>query len=165
MRKLIVASTLGAALLFGTISVVAPQASLAKPTCPDTWTGNKCEYFQDGYKQGKQDRKANMSMAYQRHAGMYDSRFEEAFSVGYEAGWKGETYGSSATQASASLPKCPDTWTGNKCEYFRDGYKQGQQDRKANMSMAYQRHSGMYDSRFEEAFSVGYEAGWKGESH
>lgn len=84
---------LSAVLLGTAVSAVIPQAVMAKqPTCPDTWTGNNCAYFRDGYKQGKIDRRANMSMAYQRHSDMYDSRFEENFRVGYEAGWKGESY-------------------------------------------------------------------------
>ncbi len=48
---------------------------------------NECEYYKDGMQMGRQDRRANMSRAYERHAGMYDSRFEKAFATGYKEGW------------------------------------------------------------------------------
>jgi len=60
---------------------------------------------------------------------------------------------------------CPETWAGNECERYKDGCRAGQADRRANVSMACERHAGAYDSRFEQAFRAGYEAGWKGEPH
>lgn len=56
--------------------------------CPDDIKGNECAYFQDGYMAGSEDGKASMSMAYERHAESYDSRFEPYFAKGYEEGWK-----------------------------------------------------------------------------
>ncbi|MEB3317037.1 MAG: hypothetical protein VKO39_02690 [Cyanobacteriota bacterium] len=82
-----------AALLTGAFSTIGLQPVHAKPVkCPDTWTGLNCDYFRDGYKAGRGDRKANMSMYYGRHSGAYDSRFEQYFREGYEAGWQGTTY-------------------------------------------------------------------------
>ena len=68
--------------------VMAKGKPANQPKCPDTWDSNKCAYFGDGYKAGKTDRQANMSMAYERHGDQYDSRIEEAFRVGYEDGWQ-----------------------------------------------------------------------------
>lgn len=31
--------------------------------------------------------------------------------------------------ANAKPIQCPDTWTGTKCEYYKDGYKAGKGDR------------------------------------
>ncbi|MFM9047017.1 MAG: hypothetical protein ACKOOH_05085 [Cyanobium sp.] len=91
--RFLVGLALGATLFTASAPLVAIQPASAKPIkCPDTWTGNTCEYFKDGYKAGRQDRKANMSMAYERHSGDYDSRFEENYKQGYEAGWQGISY-------------------------------------------------------------------------
>lgn len=56
-------------------------------SCPTDLGGNECEYFLDGYKAGKDDANMSMSRAYQRHSDYYDSRFEEYFARGYQAGW------------------------------------------------------------------------------
>ncbi|MEB3260377.1 MAG: hypothetical protein VKP63_07110 [Cyanobacteriota bacterium] len=71
----------------------------------------------------------------------------------------------SVQPANAKPIKCPDTWNGIKCDYYKDGYKAGRQDRKANMSMAYERHNDAYDSRNESYYQAGYEDGWKGLSN
>lgn len=81
---------LGATLVTAAVPLISVQPARAKPiTCPDTWIGIKCDDYRDGYKVGRQDRKANMSMAYARHSDSYDSRNESYYQAGYEDGWKG----------------------------------------------------------------------------
>jgi hypothetical protein len=143
-------------LLSGFSLISLPPASAKPVQCPDTWTGTKCDYYKDGYKAGKTDRKAGLSMAYERHNDAYDSRNASYYQAGYEEGWQ-------SVQASKEPEiKCPDTWTGTKCDYYRDGFKAGKTDRKAGMSMAYERHDGDYDSRNASYYQAGYEDGWKG---
>ncbi|MEB3361782.1 MAG: hypothetical protein VKI42_06615 [Synechococcaceae cyanobacterium] len=80
----------GATLFAAAIPLISAHPVSAKPiVCPDTWTGIKCDYYKDGYKAGRRDRKANMSMAYERHNDSYDSRNESYYQAGYEDGWKG----------------------------------------------------------------------------
>lgn len=141
-------------LLFGVPLIGIQPAAAAPIQCPDTWTGNKCDYYQDGYKAGRNDHKAGLSMAFERHDGKYDSQNASYFQAGYEAGWQ------SVKTAQHSSIKCPDTWTGNKCDYYKDGFKAGRSDRKAGLSMAFERHDGKYDSRNASYFQAGYEAGW-----
>lgn len=75
-------------MLLSSCSLVAPAAANAKPVpCPDTWAGTKCDYDKDGYKAGKGDRKADLSMADERHDGDYDSRNASYDQAGYEDGW------------------------------------------------------------------------------
>lgn len=77
-------------LAFSAVAAVAPSGASAKIQCPDTWGGTiKCDYYKDGYKAGKQDRKAGLSMYYGRHDGAYDSRNESYYQAGYEDGWQG----------------------------------------------------------------------------
>jgi hypothetical protein len=40
-------------------------------------------------RRAKPDRKAGLSMAYERHDGAYDSRNASYYQAGYEDGWKG----------------------------------------------------------------------------
>jgi hypothetical protein len=44
-------------------------------------------YYDDGCKAGKADKKAGLSMAYERHAGEYDSEVESTYQAGYEKCW------------------------------------------------------------------------------
>ena len=44
-------------------------------------------YYDDGCKAGKADKKAGLSMAYERHAGEYDSEVEGTYQAGYEKCW------------------------------------------------------------------------------
>jgi len=56
----------------------------------------------------------------------------------------------------------PRHLTGSKCEYYKDGHKAGRKDRKAGLSMAYERHDGAYDSANASYYQAGYEDGWSG---
>lgn len=88
--RLLTGLALGVTLATAAMPLISGQPASAKPiVCPDTWAGIKCDYYKDGYKAGRQDRKANMSMAYERHSGAYDSRNESYYQAGYEDGWKG----------------------------------------------------------------------------
>ena len=49
---------------------------------------NERAYYDDGCHLGTRDAKMSMSMAYERHADMYDLRFEPYFRDGYEHCWK-----------------------------------------------------------------------------
>jgi hypothetical protein len=65
-----------ATLLFSGLTLVGLPPANAKPVqCPDT------------FKAGKSDRKAGLSMAYERHDGAYDSRNASYYQAGYEDGW------------------------------------------------------------------------------
>ncbi len=89
--RLLIGLAASSALLFAGDPLIAIQPASAAPSqYPDTWTGAKCDYYQDGYKAGRTDRKAGLSMAYERHSGAYDSRNASYDQAGYEAGWSGQ---------------------------------------------------------------------------
>ena len=69
--------------------------------------------------------------------------------------------GTTLAMADSHEPQCPADVKGNECEYFKDGYRAGEEDGSVGMSMAYERHADGYDSRFEPYYAMGYEAGWK----
>lgn len=81
----------------------------------------------------------------------------EGYNTGYDNAY------ADATRADASKPswdEAPEYGT-NEREYYDDGCREGTGDAEMNMSMAYQRHSDMYDSRFEPYFRDGYETCWR----
>ena len=61
---------------------------------------------------------------------------------------------------NATAVSCPSGMENNACEYYKDGFKKGREDRSAHMSDAYERHAGEYDTQNEPAFRQGYEVGW-----
>ncbi len=69
-----------------------------------------------------------------------------------------------SSAAMANAPACPSNMAKTECVYFKEGYAAGKDDANANLNNAYQRHEESYDSRFESAFSKGYEQGWKDEN-
>jgi len=82
-RKMLVAVATAVFMLIGQM----PATAQAEVECPADVSGNECEYYKDGFMAGAEDGKAGMSMAYERHADSYDSRFEPYFQAGYELGW------------------------------------------------------------------------------
>ncbi len=83
---------------FVLISAVLAAASLAgcvedtgytnpTPSSGLTPGSNEQAYYDDGCVAGTGDAQASMSMAYERYANQYDTRFEPYFRQGYEACW------------------------------------------------------------------------------
>ena len=68
-------------------SSVSDSPSVSGNNVP-TPGSNERAYYDDGCGKGTSDAKASMSMAYERHAEMYDSRFEPYFKQGYEVCWR-----------------------------------------------------------------------------
>ena len=68
--------------------------------------------------------------------------------------------GSLLAVSAQAAPTCPADLDKTACVYFKEGYAAGQDDAKAGMKNAYQRHEDSYDSRFETAFAKGYEQGF-----
>lgn len=48
---------------------------------------NASAYYDDGCKAGKKDKKAGLSMAYERHEGAYDSANAASYEAGYNKCW------------------------------------------------------------------------------
>lgn len=120
------------------------------------------QYYEDGYKRGRQDAAAGEGLSYERHGGEYDRRFERVFAQGYREGWNDQHAKADMPPfRPGSGPAYPAGMDAITREYYRDGYHLGKADGQAHMSGAYQRHQDHYDTRFEPAFRAGYEQGWK----
>lgn len=72
---------------FAALSVTTLLGACAEESvAPGTDTRN-APYFDLGCEAGRSDRRANMSMAYERHAGQYDTEAEPTFQAGYDKCW------------------------------------------------------------------------------
>lgn len=71
-----------AALTFLTATTLSAQESGSDGT-----DENASAYYDDGCEAGKNDKAAGLSMAYERHAGEYDTENEGSFQAGYEKCW------------------------------------------------------------------------------
>jgi opacity protein-like surface antigen len=161
MKRVLIAAIVAVASMSFATSADAKKSRGATVSCPAGIDSNGCEYYKDGMKAGRGDRAAHQSAAYERHSDHYDSQNEAAFKAGYEKGWGVPARASSAAApAKAAGPTCPSGMEVNRCEYYKDGFKKGREDRGAHLSDAYQRHSEEYNTEFESYFRQGYEVGW-----
>jgi hypothetical protein len=161
MKIVLIAAIVAVASISLATSADAKKSRAPANACPRGMDSYDCDYYKSGMKAGRGDRAAHQSAVYERHSDQYDSRFEPAFKAGYEKGWgvpKGAS--SAAIPEKASGPSCPSGMEVNRCEYYKDGFKKGREDRAAHMSDAYQRHSEEYNTEFESHFRQGYEVGW-----
>lgn len=62
-------------------------AAAATTTATDGTDANASAYYDDGCAAGKTDKKAGLSMAYERHAGAYDTANASTYQAGYEKCW------------------------------------------------------------------------------
>jgi hypothetical protein len=74
--------------LLGALPIaLAACGSYVPPASSSGTDANASAYFDDGCKAGTADKQAGLSMAYQRKAGAYDSRYESTYQAGYEKCW------------------------------------------------------------------------------
>jgi len=81
--------------------------------------------------------------------------YTEGYNIGYD-----NAVADVQTRGRYSHGGAPEAGS-NERAYYDDGCHDGTGDAKMGMSMAYERHSDMYDTRFEPYFKQGYEACWK----
>lgn len=143
-----------AALLVGTMLSTPTQAS----NC-----GIEFQHaYEKGVRHGRTDGSQQKSNNPSRHAShLFEhidegSRRAECYLEGYNIGYDN-------AYADASKPSYNDApeYGTNERAYYDDGCRDGTGDAQMGMSMVYERHSDMYDSRFEPYFKQGYEACWR----
>jgi len=119
--------------------------------------------FQHAYEQGVEDGRvdgANGNMEdptrHKPHLNKKNDR-GSCYREGYKIGFANAAADARGKPAHDDAP----TEGSNERAYYDDGCHEGTRDAKASMSMAYERHSDMYDRRFEPYFAQGYEVCWK----
>ncbi len=85
-NRALVGSLMAIAFSLSACSETTDSGSVSEASLP-TPGSNERAYYDDGCRAGTTDAQSSMSMAYERHAEMYDSRFEPYFKQGYEACW------------------------------------------------------------------------------
>ncbi len=123
--------------------------------------------FQHAYEKGVRDGRGDGSHLREydpmRHGRKVSRKWDErgdCYREGYDIGYQNAA---ADAQKKPSRPAHDDAPTpgSNERAYYDDGCHEGTGDAQMSMSMAYERHSDMYDSRFEPYFRQGYEHCWK----
>lgn len=71
----------------GCNAVFTYKSAKASSSGSDGTDAKASAYYDDGCKAGTADKKAGLSMAYERHAGQYDTEAEGTYQAGYEKCW------------------------------------------------------------------------------
>lgn len=118
--------------------------------------------FQHAYETGVSDGRADGANGYGKRATRHrphlerDSDRGKCYVEGYRTGYANAAADANKGPAHGNAP----TPGSNERAYYDDGCLEGTRDANASMSMAYERHADMYDSRFESYFAQGYEECW-----
>ncbi len=122
---------------------------------------------QHAYEQGVSDGRADGShlldfnpLRHGRKVALKWTDRGECYRQGYETGYQNASADARKKPSRPNYDGAP-TPGSNEREYYNDGCHEGTSDAQASMSMAYERHSDMYDSRFEPYFRQGYEQCWQ----
>lgn len=153
-------SLVAAAIVFVSASLVAAPAE----------AGGKCKGYdlKSAYKLGKKIGYNDAMHGYgadpTRHGDVYDAGkvgdcFTDGYGTGYQAAVDAGKFdgGRGSHEAEQQMTNSPNS---NEQAYYNDGCMAGKEDAQAGQSMAYERHSDMYDSRFEPYFAKGYSYCW-----
>lgn len=123
--------------------------------------------FQSAYEKGVEDGRADGShlkrpdpMRHGRKVSLKKDDRGNCYREGYDIGYQNAAADAKKAIKQPNYDNSP-TPGSNEREYYDDGCHEGTVDAQNNMSMAYERHSDMYDRRFEPFFKQGYEACWK----
>jgi len=138
----------GAAAAIGALAILGGIAALSHKSHHRGEEHGEDSHSVAGFERGYRDG------LYREDYHNYDNT--KAYSDGYSRGVE-ERDEQTSYRAHGSAP----TPGSNERAYYDDGCSEGTRDAKASMSMAYERHADMYDSRFEPYFAQGYEACWR----
>jgi hypothetical protein len=123
--------------------------------------------FQHAYEKGVRDGRADGAhlnefdpMRHGRKVAMKWNERGDCYREGYDIGYQNAAADARRSSSRPSHDNAPRAGS-NERAYYDDGCHEGTGDAKMGMSMAYERHSDMYDSRFEPYFKQGYEACWQ----
>jgi hypothetical protein len=126
-----------------------------------------CSGHQEDYEAGVNDGRLDGSRGASENPTRHRDRSNKhknrqaCYEQGYQTGYSNAAADANRNHASGNRDHGAPTEGSNEREYYDDGCHEGKRDAKNGMSMAYERHSDMYDSRFEPYFAQGYEACWR----
>ena len=150
------------------IAIVGLAVSILWITQPQEARAANCGIdFQHAYGNGVRDGRADGSHLNEydpmRHGRKVARKWNErgnCYREGYDIGYQNAAADARKRPARPSHDNAP-TLGSNERAYYDDGCHEGTGDAQMSMSMAYERQSDMYDSRFEPYFRQGYDHCWK----
>ena len=123
--------------------------------------------YQHAYEKGVRDGRADASHLKEydpmRNGRKVSRKWNErgnCYREGYDIGYQNAAADAQKRSTRPSYDDAP-TRGSNERAYYDDGCHEGTGDAHMNMSMMHERHSDMYDTRFEPFFKQGYEHCWK----
>ncbi len=112
-----------------------------------TSTRIQCGYFEEGYQDGVGDAQGNRNNDYKRYRNKLDgSKYEASYQQGYDAGF--------------SSIKPYQKWDSSQRNIYDDGFRDGDNDRKKNISRLAERYEGQYNRTYEAFYKQGYYDGF-----
>jgi hypothetical protein len=108
----------------------------------------QCGYYDQGFQDGVDDAKKKLVNSYNRHKNKFEGRFEVFFRDGYDKGY------------TSIIPFV--RWDKTQREVYDKGYKNGQEDKRRNISRLYERYEGNYPKFVELYYKAGYGNGYDG---
>ena len=138
------------------IALATVSFAIAPASADSCKTKKLKNIYEMGKQYGAEDAKAGLGLDPTKHGDVYDGTAEgDCFTSGYSKGYQKAANAANNSSSTSDYPA-----GSNEEAYYKDGCAAGKTDRKNNQSMAYERHSGDYDSRFEAAFAAGYNHCW-----
>jgi hypothetical protein len=108
----------------------------------------QCGYYDQGFQDGVADAKLKSVNNYNRHKNKFERRFEAVFRDGYDKGY------------TSIIPFF--RWSKPQKETYDRGYKNGQEDKRRDISRLYERYEGNYPKLLEAYYKTGYQNGYDG---
>lgn len=130
------------------VSGWAQTAFTTQSQCdPNTSSYIQCGYFDEGFRDGTGDAQNNRSNDYKRYKDKIDGkRYEDFYRRGYDAG-----YNSIRPFAR---------WDSSQKSTYDQGYRDGENDRRKNISRLPERYEGQYNRSLEQYYRAGYLDGY-----
>ncbi len=136
-------------LLFSLFIIIGFTSVTAFSQCDRTkFDSIQCGYYDQGFQDGENDAKNKFVNNYYRHKAKFEGRFENFFRDGYDKGY------------TSIIPFV--RWDKSRREIYDKGYKNGQEDKRRNISRLYERYEGNYPKIFEAYYKAGYQNGYDG---
>lgn len=105
-----------------------------------------CGYYEEGYQDGSNDARRNISNDYRRYMSKLDRRYESHYRSGYSDGYD-------------KFRQFPE-WTDQQKNTYDQGYEDGKSDKQRNISRLPARYEGQYDRDSEQYYKRGYMDGY-----
>ncbi len=149
MKKIII--SICVIILLAGLSVSAQYVQSLGQCNRTTLSPIQCGYYEEGYQDGVNDAQNNRANDYKRYRNKLDGdKYENFYRQGYDAGY--------------SNIKPYQRWDKDQRDSYDDGFQDGENDKRRNISRLAERYDGQYNKTFEAFYKQGYYDGFDGKT-